>query len=199
MRKKANSVSPDLHALQSDLFALLARAVKDRRSPMHTPVIATQGLDGFIKARVVVLRAFDSAALTLRFHTDRRSAKVKELAANPHLSFAFYDAGARVQIRVEGTANVHQQDAIADAAWTASLRMSRICYGVVPGPGQALAGPDDFVLPSENDQIAAGRDNFCAVLCTMDRIEYLFLRHEGHRRARFARQGDGWMADWLAP
>lgn len=192
-------MSPDLEELRSDVFARLARAVKDRRSPMHTPVIATRGRDDHIKARVVVLRAFDPQNGALRFHTDRRSRKFEELTADPHIAFAFYDAGARIQIRAEACASLHCDDDVADAAWAGSLRMSRICYGVQPAPGHTIDGPDEFVLPDHDDAIAAGRENFCAVLSSIERLEYLFLRHEGHRRARLTRTADGWTGQWLAP
>lgn len=189
----------DLDGVRADIFARLGRAVKDRRSALHTPVIATRGTDGHIKARVVVLRAFDSDAVTLRFHTDRRGNKITELASDPQIAFAFYDPQARIQIRVEGTASVHHDDALADAAWASSQRMSRVCYGVAPAPGVTIPGPDDFNLPEDDATIAAGRAHFCAVLCHIECLEYLFLRHAGHRRARFTRTDSGWQGQWLAP
>jgi pyridoxine/pyridoxamine 5'-phosphate oxidase len=188
-----------LDEVRADVFARLARAVKDRRSPMHTPVIATRGIDGATKARVVVLRAFDSEAVTLRFHTDLRAKKIAELNADPHIAFAFYDHQARIQIRAEGMASIHSDDALEEMAWNASLRMSRVCYGVKPAPGAPLDGADDFTLPDDDGAIAAGRANFSAVLCRIEALEYLFLRHAGHRRARFTRMADGWSGQWLAP
>lgn len=192
-------MTPDLAALHSDIGALLARAVKDRRSAFHTPVIATRGVDGLPKARIVVLRAYDPAAGTLRFHTDKRGNKIAELAADPHLSFAFYDSHARIQIRVETRAHVHADDATADAAWAGSQRMSRVCYGVTPAPGTPIPSADEFHLPDNDETIAAGRSNFTAIVCTIMNLEYLFLRHEGHQRARFTRDGEGWQGVWLAP
>ena len=192
-------VPATLEDVRADVFARLARAVKDRRSALHTPVIATRGLDGHMKARVVVLRAFDPEAVTLRFHTDLRSKKIAELEADPQIAFAFYDHQARVQIRAEATARIHSDDAVEEAAWTASLRMSRVCYGVIPGPGTPLDDADDFNLPDDDTAIAAGRAFFSAVLCRIEALEYLFLRHAGHRRARFTRTAEGWSGQWLTP
>lgn len=188
-----------LDDVRADIFARLGRAVKDRRSALHTPVIATRGLDGHIKARVVVLRAFEAEAATLRFHTDRRGNKIAELNADPHLSLAFYDPQARVQIRAECRAEIHTDDPLADQAWSTSQRMSRVCYGVMPAPGDIIADADEFALPDDDTAIAEGRANFCAILCRIEALEYLFLRHAGHRRARFTRLAEGWSGHWLAP
>ena len=96
-------------------------------------------------------------------------------------------------------ASVHADDAIADAAWASSQRMSRVCYGVAPAPGTPIPGADDFQLPDNDDAIASGRDNFTAIVCTILNLEYLYLRHEGHQRARFTRDGAGWQGVWLTP
>ena len=47
----------------------------------------------------------------------------------------------------------------------------------------------------------AGRDNFCAILCTAFELEWLYLAAAGHRRARFAWSESGALttATWLAP
>ena len=63
---------------------------------MHTPSVATLGLDGRPRIRTVVLRDFDEGAGTLRFHTDRRSEKVSELARDPRIGVHFYDEAAKV-------------------------------------------------------------------------------------------------------
>jgi pyridoxamine 5'-phosphate oxidase len=187
----------DFDQALDSIWALLGRGVADRRHGFHHPAIATLGLDGAPRNRIVVLRGAERARSSIRFHTDQRSTKCAELARDPRASALFYDEGDRVQLRVEGRAVLHSTDAIADAAWQSSQRMSRVCYGTMPAPGSFLESPSGFALPSEDEQIAAGRSNFVAVVIAIERIEWLFLHSGGHRRAMFdVTQGT---ARWLVP
>ena len=188
----------DLDETRTQAWALLARGVADRRSAFHAPVVATLGLDGRPRARVVIVRGCDVAAGTLRFNTDRRADKFAELARDPRVSLTGYDAGSKIQIRVEGTATLHVDDAVADMAWAASRPFSRVCYGTVPSPGTLLGGGGDFALPAADAEIEAGRANFSTVVIRVHALEWLYLAHAGHRRARFDVQaGQGGV--WLTP
>jgi pyridoxamine 5'-phosphate oxidase len=190
----------DLDGTLAEAWRLIARGVADRRSPFHHPVVATTGLDGSPQARTVILRGCDVAGRTLRFHTDARSEKVREIDADPRAALHFYDPGSKIQLRLTGEAALHRDDAIADAAWAGSRVFSRQCYGIAPGPGTPIAQSRDFVLPDVTDEAtAAGRAHFTAVTIRVLRLEWLYLAAAGHRRARFAWAGDVASAEWLAP
>jgi hypothetical protein len=185
---------PTLASCLERAFALLAEGVTNRRSPFHTPTLATIGLDGAPRARTLVLRGFDPAARTLRLHTDARSAKVAELAAEPRCALHGYDAAGGLQLRLTGRATVHD-DAVAEAAWQASRPSSRACYAIAPGPGTPVAEPP----PAPRDP-EAGRRHFRAILLRFERLEWLDLAASGHRRARFAWPAEGPPATtWLVP
>lgn len=192
-------IGPELQAVLAEATRLLSRAVADRRSPLHTPTIATLGLDGRPKLRTVVLRGFDTARRELRFHTDARSPKIAELRAEPSIGIHVYDPGARIQMRIDATATLHADDAVADNAWLASQPMSRVCYGTAPAPGTPIGEGAAFTLPAGPHDIAAGRANFVAVMAHIDALEWLHLAHTGHRRARFRWNADGAEGTWLAP
>jgi hypothetical protein len=194
----------DLDETLAECWRRLSRGVADRRSPFHSPTVATVGRDGVPRARVVILRGCEPSARRLRFHTDRRSDKAAELSANPALALTGYDPAAKLQIRVEGRATLHLDDPVADAAWESSRSFSRVCYGVAPGPGTPIAHGDGFALPQDEAEIAAGRANFCAVVIAIERLEWLYLAHDGHRRARFTLNGAGqaeaqFAGQWLTP
>jgi hypothetical protein len=180
-------------------WRMLVRGVGDRRSGLHTPMVATLGRDGRPRNRVVVLRAVDPENWTIRFHTDRRSEKFAELVADPRCALTAYDAGTKLQFRLEGKGRLHTEDAVAEAAWSQSREMSRACYGVTPGPGQVVDAGSAFVLPADANEAAAGRANFCAVTIAVERFELLYLAFSGHRRALFRRDGDRVAAFWLVP
>jgi pyridoxamine 5'-phosphate oxidase len=191
----------DLDASLAHAFGLLSRGVADRRSEFHHPVVATVGSDGRPRLRTVILRGFDMAKRELRFHTDRRAQKVAELAAEPRISLLGYDPAAKIQLRIEGRAVPHTDDAVADAAWEAAKFFSRQCYGIAPGPGTPLNAGADFALPETTEEgTAPGRAHFTAVVVTMDSLEWLYLAAQGHRRARFVWDGEGaFSSSWLAP
>jgi len=180
----------------------LVRAPRDRRSPMHTPVVVS----GDVDARVMVLRAFDAQAWRLRFHTDIRAPKAAVFAADPRAALLFYDKGAKVQIRVRGTAAIIAEGAEVDAAWAASTNFARRCY-LGDGPGAASAVPTSG-LPAafegaepDDDQLVPARANFALLAVTLTALDWFYLAHTGHRRAQFTREGaDGaWAGRWVSP
>lgn len=189
-----------LDKVLASAFALLSRAVADRRSPMHTLSLGTAGLDGRPRMRSVILRGFEAATLSLRFHTDLRSAKVAELRRDPRLAMLGYDPGLKVQIRVEGEATLHHANAVAGRAWATSQPMSRQCYGAEPGPGTPIGDGGAFSLPGAEPDFEAGETNFVAVVCAIATLDWLHLAHSGHRRAHFEwpRQGEC-VGRWLVP
>lgn len=184
-----------LPATLETAFATLAQGVADRRHGFHCPMLATIGLDGAPSARTLVLRGVDAAARQIRLHTDRRAAKVPELAADPRAALLFYDAGAQLQLRLSGRATLHAEDAIADRGWAESRAMSRFCYAIAPAPGTPVPAPPAMTLDSE-----AGRPHFCVVIFHLESLESLHLAAAGHRRARFAwDRAGGASATWLVP
>lgn len=177
----------------ADAFRRLETGAADRRSAFHTVTLATIGADGGPRARTLVLRAFDPGARTIRLHADARSDKVAELLAAPRCALHLYDAAAGLQLRLTGTAAVHD-DALADAAWDSSREMSRMCYAAEHAPGTEVEEPP----PAPTDS-AAGRANFRALLITVETLDWLLLLAAGHRRARFDWRDGTLAASWVAP
>ncbi len=186
-----------LSAVLADIHRHLGRAAADRKSPMHTPVVATADAD----LRVMVLRSYDSHANLLRFHTDARSPKVTSVMRNPSVSVLAYDPDARIQIRMRGRGWVERDGPVADAAWTASSTFARRCYLAETAPGAAGEAPTsglpewaEGINPTEH-QIAPARANFAVLLVEVAEYDWLFLSNDGHRRAKFA-AGEG---TWAVP
>ncbi len=184
-------------------WTLLVRGAGDRRSPVHTPVVASVGADGTPQARVMVLRKAERATGLLRFHTDVRSAKVAALDGGAVAVLA-YHPGQAVQLRLSGVAEVVADGGEVDAIWAASTPFARRCYMVEAGPGTALAGPGSGLpatvegrQPVEADLVPA-RANFAIVKVRVTGIDWLHLAQTGHRRAVFA-AADGWCGGWVVP
>lgn len=180
----------------------LIRAPRDRKSPMHTPVIVT----GDVDARVMVLRAFDSQGWTLRLHTDARAPKAQVIAADPRAAVLFYDKGAKIQIRACGTGAVLRDGAEVDAAWAAGTNFARRCY-LGEGPGTGSDAPTSGLPPEfegvepDDAQLIPARENFALLKITLTALDWLYLAHTGHVRAQFTRT-DGaaeWAGRWVSP
>ena len=191
-------MTDDILAVLRDVWERVEGGVRDRRSAFHTQTLATLSLDGRPRARTVVLRAVDRDARQLRFHCDARSDKFAEIAAAPRLAVHVYDAEAKIQVRAEGVGTLHRTDAFTDAAWNESRPGSLVAYGTEPAPGSAIEEGGAYSVPGEG-AAAAGQGNFAAVSVSVETIEYVFLAHSGHRRARFAFEAGRLEATWLVP
>jgi pyridoxamine 5'-phosphate oxidase len=179
---------------------MLVLGVHKRNHAFHTVSVASIGPDGRPRVRVVVLRKGDATSWQLRFHTDRRADKIAEFQRDSRVAVLAYDPVSKVQVRLEGVAEVHVDDSIADEAWAASRLFSRQCYGVQPQPGKVIDTGNAFALPETTEEAtAAGRQNFCAIVVQVQSLEWLYLAASGHRRARFIRQGDDVTSQWLTP
>ncbi|MFN4112637.1 MAG: flavin-binding protein [Sphingomonadaceae bacterium] len=193
---ESGAMLDNLEQLRRDIDRRLNEAVSNRRSPMHTPVV----MAGEADARIMVLRDFEPATATARFHTDARAPKVGVIGSGAPVGVLFYDRDDKVQIRCRGTGWIEQSGPIADAAWAASTRFARRCY-LGDGPGSPAAGPSSGLPPQfegcepeEHDLIPA-RAHFAVLLVRLDMIDWFHLAHTGHRRALFE-NGTG---RWITP
>lgn len=185
----------DLDASCVHAWRLLTRAVPDRRSGFHTPAISTIGLDGAPSVRTVVLRHVDEAARIIRFHTDTRAPKIAELTREPRIGALFYDFKSKLQLRANGVARIHAPgSALALECWERSQEMSRVCYAQTQAPRAVLSDP----LEGEA-RGSGGVEHFSVVVIEVQKLEWLYLHHEGHRRALFEWRDGHCHKQWLAP
>lgn len=199
-----NQLAYDLDQIYADCWHRLVNGVHSAKHAFHTPAIASLG-DGFPEIRTVVLRKALSEQRQLIFHSDVRSPKIKQLQANPALSWLFYDEKAKIQLRIKSRATLHHRNELSQQRWNESRLQSRVCYSVQPGPSQPSASATDG-LPADFDRnaltettLAAGYEHFVVVCCQILEIDWLFLNHDGHRRARFVWGGQGLEKSWLVP
>jgi pyridoxamine 5'-phosphate oxidase len=195
----------DLDAALKEAWRQLERGVTNRNAPFHTPVVATLDADGAPDARVMVLRQVDPIRRTLRFHSDARSPKAVNLAASKPASVLAYDPRRKLQLRLQGQASFASKGPLANAAWAASSLSSRRCYLSSEAPGVAVATPTSG-LPDGMEERSptleesqAGRANFGVLVVDVEAIDWLYLAHQGHRRARFSWDSGQLAATWLMP
>lgn len=186
----------DVPAAAAHCWQMLVRATRDRKSDWRTPVLSTIGLDGAPRARVLVLRKVEPQPGLLWIHTDSRSAKVAELAAEPRAALTFWDARRSLQLRVEGEAQFLTDAARLAEAWARVPDASRRNYATVQPPGSVDDG--SAALPAVGPT-GDGESNFAMGAIRADRLEWLWLGPDRHLRGESRRQADGWESRALIP
>jgi pyridoxamine 5'-phosphate oxidase len=195
----------DLDAALAHTWQLLVRGAADRRSPLHTPVVATCDARGAPDARVMVLREARQSDAQLRFHTDSRSDKAQRIGSGAPVSVLAYHPNEHIQLRLAGTGRIDTSSDARMQAWDRTSLYGKRCYLGAVGPGGSSDMPTSG-LPTELEGIEPplertlpGLANFALLWVDIQSIEWLFLAHVGHRRARFERDASSWAGRWLIP
>jgi pyridoxamine 5'-phosphate oxidase len=198
-----NAESLTLDEVLSSVWQMLVSAANDRKSPIHTGILATAA-EQIPQLRTVVLRRVISQSRTLICHTDVRSQKFSEIEKNANVAWMFYDTLSRIQFRLSGFAVLHTGDAVADEHWSkTTLQSRRIYLSLAPalplneassGLPEAVRGQNPSELQSE-----LGRENFAVIATTVEKIDWLWLNATGHLRAQFHWQDNHLSAKWVAP
>lgn len=185
-----NNIYYNLTELEKDCWNRLVNGAIRGRDAFHTPCVGSVS-NGEVSMRTMVLRKALPTERVLRFHTDIRSGKWAELAFNQSISALFYDASARIQLRVKGKAKLHFDDDITSEAWQKTALSSRRCY-LTPYPPSSFSDIPTSGL-SENieqekftlEESEVGQEHFGIVAIQVESIDWLWLNHAGHRRAFF--------------
>jgi pyridoxine/pyridoxamine 5'-phosphate oxidase len=173
--------------LQRHIWMQLQRAAFDKFHEWHTPALATVDSHGAPQVRTVVLRQVDVTAQQLVFFTDKRSAKLAQVQAQPLGCLLFWSTRLKWQLRVQVKISALIDGPRVDAAWVALAQSPAAAdYLSTTAPGSPLHSSD----------AAAGTAPQLAVLVAeVLEIDWLELAKAGHRRARITQQA----FDWLAP
>lgn len=189
-------------AIPETVWAKLERAANDPAQILRLMAVATVTPDGKPSNRTLVLRGADPYSGLIWFHTDRRSPKVHHLKERSYLSALAYDQQEHMQIRVDGQATLHQNDALAERHWEQASLAVRHAYGLPHTAGEPLHQPDPKlqVMRQQHKLGSAdqGRHNFVVIQVQVESIDWLQVGTTGQIRA-ILRAANGWKAEPLVP
>ncbi len=203
MRKKKAQWDA-LDGILEEVWKMLDRGVTHFNDPFHWPVLGTTASNGS-SLRTVILRRFIAPDRVLVCHTDARAEKVREIKQFSNVSWLFYHPKRKVQLRISGPATLHSDDQLADEQWHATKLTSRLNYCAAEAPGTAVEKPSsglpEFLLKKVPTLLESqhGRNNFMAIACRFESMDWLRLSTLGNRRARFDWDEEGLNAKWLIP
>ncbi|HLZ85327.1 MAG TPA: pyridoxamine 5'-phosphate oxidase [Caulobacteraceae bacterium] len=120
--------------------AWLREAGQSEPNDPHAMTVATVDAEGMPDARMVLLKGVDERGFV--FYTNTRSAKGRELAANPRCALMFHWKSLRRQVRVRGEVE-RVTDAEADAYFATRARSAQIGAWA---SDQSEVLPDRFAL-----------------------------------------------------
>ncbi len=177
----------------------LQRAVKKRNDDLHLLNVVTVDEQNRPNTRNVVLRDFSIENLTIRFHTDKRSSKIRDIKLNQDICLIGYDKKAKLQVRIDAEAYVIENEEILLEIWQKMYPMSRECYRVVQSPGNKIESLTEVNFDEDNESNLVGFDNFVAIQCNIKSLEILYLSHTGHIRAKYNNDNGTLKGEWLVP
>lgn len=192
-----------LSAYLDQTWRLLLNGAAKKNDPLRLPVLGTSSHNQ-AHLRIAVLRKVDVEHRRLIFYTDFRSAKVAHLQQYTQLTCLFYHPKKLIQIRTEGWTQIHHQDELAKSYWDQLPLPLRKPYAPLALPGSATATPTDGTPAFWHNEMALEESeyafaHFTVIVCTIDKMEALFLHPEGHQRAQFYWANGQWENTWLIP
>ena len=176
-----------LHLIETSCWHELERAVREREHGWHALSLATVG-DERAEARLVVVREVLASDKALRFYTDARSPKVRQLQAHHRGTLLGWHPRLGWQLRLRVHLSLETDAELVRGRWSQVMHWpSAQDYLAERAPGDQIDRPGSQ---------AGSRDHFAVVTAHVESMDWLELHAEGHRRAVFCGPQD---ARWVVP
>ncbi|MBY5446482.1 pyridoxamine 5'-phosphate oxidase [Rhizobium leguminosarum] len=172
-----------LAEVDASAWVELEGAAADPQSAFRYLNLCSVDAGGRPQARMVVLRRVDAARRILEIHTDVRSPKWLEISANPRVTILGFGPQPKVQLRLQGSAELNGPPSERAAeAWSLLPLSTRCTY--MGGP----PGDDIGERPASEAAVADadGQAFFGVLIFRAETLDWVQLRHADNRRAVFA-------------
>lgn len=192
-------INPDhsIDEIKENINAVMKMASEDTIHPFRLFSAATYDSEKNLpESRMVVLREF-LPDWTIRFYTDHRSQKVKQLRENPNLALLFWSADMKLQIRMHARSTIHYQNQVSKENWRQIGGHSTRSYTTQKSPGTAIGNSG---ISYEYDTTLGDR-HFCVIDACPLQIKTLELQKPDHLAIEFNRKSasQDWEGKWIVP
>ncbi len=174
-----------LPAVEDAIWRELGRAVRTKGHGWRLGVLATVDGDA-ADARSVVLRDLEAASRTLLIYTDSRSPKARQIQAQPRGMLVLWSEPLGWQLRAQVSLTIETSGLRVSSRW-AQLKLTPAAQDYLSPlpPGSAMGAA---AAPERTS-----RDHFAVVAAHVEALDWLELKPQGHRRARFDAAGSAWL------
>ncbi len=153
-------------------------------------------------SRTVILRDFDEHKPAIWFHSDRRSKKILYLEENKSVSALFYDKSRKVQLRINGIADIEEDIEHNKRIWDSMRPESKLCYMGPYAPSQKINQFEPNTLKKsahdlDQEDEHLGLSRFCRIRISIKKLDWLKLDYKGHQRLEF-KFGKKVKTQWIA-
>ena len=153
-------------------------------------------------SRTVILRDFDEHKPAIWLHSDRRSKKILHLEENENVSALFYDKSRKVQLRINGIADIEDDIEHNKKIWNSMRPESKLCYMGPYAPSQKISQFEPNILKKsahdlDQEDEHLGLSRFCRIRIKIKKLDWLKLDYKGHQRLEF-KFGKKIKTQWIA-
>ena len=175
--------------------------IQKAKHDYHSFVFSTV-LKNSPNSRTVILRDFDENKPSIWFHSDRRSKKILHLEENENVSALFYDKSRKVQLRINGIADIEEDIEHNKKIWDSMRPESKLCYMGPYAPSQKISQFEPNTLEKsahdlDKEDEHLGLSRFCRIRITIKKLDWLKLDYKGHQRLEF-KFGKRTKTQWIA-
>ena len=154
------------------------------------------------ESRTVILRDFDEHKPAIWFHSDIRSKKILHLEENENVSALFYDKSKKVQLRINGIADIENDIEQNKKVWDSMRPESKLCYMGPYAPSQKINQFEPNTLKKsahdlDKEDEHLGLSRFCRIRIKIKKLDWLKLDYKGHQRLEF-KFGKKIKTQWIA-
>ena len=175
--------------------------IQKAKHDYHSFVFSTV-LKNSPNSRTVILRDFDENKPAIWFHSDRRSKKILHLEENENVSALFYDKSRKVQLRINGIADIEDDIEHNKKIWDSMRPESKLCYMGPYAPSQKISQFEPNTLEKsahdlDKEDEHLGLSRFCRIRIKIKKLDWLKLDYKGHQRLEF-KFGKKIKTQWIA-
>ena len=175
--------------------------IQKAKHDYHSFVFSTV-LKNSPNSRTVILRDFDENKPAIWFHSDRRSKKILHLEENENVSALFYDKSRKVQLRINGIADIEEDIEHNKKIWDSMRPESKLCYMGPYAPSQKINQFEPNTLKKsahdlDKEDEHLGLSQFCRIRIKIKKLDWLKLDYKGHQRLEF-KFGKRTKTQWIA-